>query len=138
MQSIENLKKIRKKFEVTVITILKILSRKKVHKIFHIFLFFSIHANYKKFSLCGHFDTHIAKYKLFWKNNCRFLAKIQFEKGRVIMNREGVKKNYFQFWKERGQKLNHAKNQYYQFYLRSEIKNFGRNSRPGARNNATS
>ena len=96
LQLIENLRKMRKTILVKVITIWKFLSHKKPYKMFCIFSIFPNYEFFKRSILCGHFDTRIVDFKLFWKNNCLFLTKIQFEKGCVIMNREGVKKSFFQ------------------------------------------
>ena len=100
----------RKILQVTGITISKFMPQNKAYKFCHIFLIVLNYAYYKNLILCGHFDTHIVDIKLFWKKNCRFLTKIQFEKGGVITNREGVKKKLFQFWKDNSPKLNHERN----------------------------
>ena len=81
------------------------------------FLILSNDALYKSSILFGHFDTNIVDFQLFWKK-LSFFDENTVWKGGVITNREGVNKNFSKFWKDKGPKLNHEKDELKRIYLR--------------------
>ena len=94
------------------------MSRKNARRISHIFSIFPNYAYYESAILCGHFDTHIVDFKLFWKKNRRFLTKIRFENGVIITNCVGANIKFSEFWKNKDPKLNHEKDELKGIYLR--------------------